>query len=305
MESEGPHSRTSASVRHGTHALALLGLLALTACSSSPPRPDISAPRKPGGYYLDDGPGANPPANLDQIPDPQPRAEPIKASTARPYTAFGRTYTPMTKLGPYQVRGTASWYGKRYHGQATASGEPYDMYAMSAAHPTLPIPSYARVTNLRTGKTVVVRINDRGPFRGDRLIDLSYAAAYKLGIIESGSDLVEVESIVPGETPPSLEASAAGQTGLIPAARPAGPATAEEPTGVYVQLGAFSLRQNAESFVAHMRADMSWLAGAIGLYVRDGVYRVHAGPYADRAQADQVAARIEQSMDLRPVVISR
>ncbi len=288
----------------GAHALAVLGLLALTACSSSPPRPDTSAPRKPGGYYLDDGPGANPPANLDQIPDPEPRAEPIKASTARPYTVFGQTYTPMTKVGPYQARGTASWYGKRYHGQSTASGEAYDMYAMTAAHPTLPIPSYARVTNLRTGKTVVVRINDRGPFRGDRLIDLSYTAAHKLGIIGSGSDLVEVESVSPGEmlAPPSVEASA---TGLVSGPRPAGPAIVEEPTGVYVQLGAFSLRTNAESFLAHMRAEMSWLAGAIGLYLRDGVYRVHAGPYSDRAQADQVATRIEQSMDLRPVVINR
>jgi rare lipoprotein A len=299
--------RLSPFTLHAAQSLAVLGLLALTACSSSPPRPDTSAPRKPGGYYLDDGPGANPPANLDQITDPEPRAEPIKASTARPYTAFGRTYTPMTKLGPYQARGTASWYGKRYHGQATASGEPYDMYAMSAAHPTLPIPSYVRVTNLRTGKTVVVRINDRGPFRGDRLIDLSYTAAYKLGIIGSGSDLVEVESIVPGDSvpPPSVEASATGRTGLVPAPLPAGPAIAEEPTGVYVQLGAFSLRQNAESFLAHMRAEMSWLAGAVTLYLRDGVYRVHAGPYPNRAQADQVATRIEQSIDLRPVVISR
>ncbi|HTS51847.1 MAG TPA: septal ring lytic transglycosylase RlpA family protein [Burkholderiales bacterium] len=291
----------------GAGTLAVLGLLLLTACSSSPPRPDAGEVRKPGGYYLDDGPGANPPANLDQIPDPEPKAEPIKASTMRPYTAFGRTYAPMTKLSPYQARGMASWYGKRYHGQATASGEAYDMYAMTAAHPTLPIPSYAHVTNLRTGKTVVVRINDRGPFRGDRLIDLSYAAAYKLGIVGSGSDLVEVESIIPGGvvTPPGIEASTTGQTGPASAARPPGLATAEEPAGVYVQLGAFSLRQNAESFLARMRTEVSWLAGAIGLYVRDGVYRVHAGPYTDRAQADQVATRIEQSLDVRPVVISR
>ncbi len=105
----------------------------------------------------------------------------------------------MARVVPYKARGRASWYGKRYHGQPTASGEPYDMYAMTAAHPTLPIPSYARVTNLRNGKAVIVRINDRGPFRGDRLIDLSYTAAYQLGIVGSGSDLVEVESIVPGE----------------------------------------------------------------------------------------------------------
>lgn len=286
--------------------LAILGLLALTACSSSPPRPDTSAPRKPGGYYLDDGPGANPPANLDQIPDPEPKVEPIKASSSRPYSVFGRTYSPMTQLGPYHARGTASWYGRRYHGQATASGELYDMYAMTAAHPTLPIPSYARVTNLRTGKSVVVRINDRGPFHGDRVIDLSYTAAYKLEIVGSGSDLVEVASIVPGEAPPvSVAVHAAAQTETVSVPRLAEAAVAEEPTGIYVQLGAFTLRPNAESFLTHMRAEMSWLSRAIALYAREGLYRVHAGPYADRAQADAVARRIEQSMDLRPILITR
>ena len=244
---------------------------------------------------------------MDQIPDPEPRTEPIKASTARPYSAFGRTYVPMTQLAPYQARGVASWYGKRYHGQPTASGEPYDMYAMTAAHPTLPIPSYVRVTNLRTGKTVVVRINDRGPFRGERLIDLSYTAAYKLGMIGTGSELVEVQSILPGvqSAPSSVEAGTTGRDASTTASRAPAPTLEQEPAGVYVQLGAFGLRQNAESFLAHMRVEMSWLAGAISVYLRDGVYRVHAGPYLDRVAADQVAARIERSMDLRPVIISR
>ena len=295
----------------GTHVVALV---ALAACSGSPPRPDTGSPpadaaaaRKPGGYYLDDGPGASPPAKLSEIPDPEPRAEPIKASTSRPYTAFGRTYVPMAQLAPYEARGMASWYGKRYHGQPTASGEPYDMYAMTAAHPTLPIPSYARVTNLRTGKTVVVRINDRGPFRGERLIDLSYTAAYKLGVIGTGSDLVEVQSILPGapSAPSTVEAGVTGRDASTTAARASAPALEQEPSGVYVQLGAFSLRQNAESFLAHMRVEMNWLGGAISVYLRDGVYRVHAGPYPDRVAADQIATRIERSMDLRPVVISR
>jgi rare lipoprotein A len=180
---------------------------------------------------------------------------------------------------------------------------------MTAAHPTLPIPSYVRVTNLRTGKAVVVRVNDRGPFRGERLIDLSYTAAYKLGMIGVGSDLVEVQSILPGAqpAPSSLEAGVTGRD--VPtaatASRAAPPAPEQEPAGVYVQLGAFSLRQNAETFLAHMRVEMSWLGSAISVYLRDGVYRVHAGPYPDRLAADQVATRIERSMDLRPVVISR
>src|SRR5204863_1791934 len=132
---------------------------------------------------------------LDQIADAQPRVEPIKASTARPYTVFGRTYAPMTQVAAYKARGKASWYGKRYHGQPTSSGEIYDMYAMTAAHPTLPIPSFVRVTNLANRRSVVVRVNDRGPFHGDRIIDLSYAAAHKLGIVQRGSAEVEVESI--------------------------------------------------------------------------------------------------------------
>lgn len=302
--------------RRRVAALAVTATALLSACAGAPTRDGAGVPRsKSGGYYLDDGPGANPPANLDQIPDAQPKPELIKASTARPYTAFGRTYTPMTRLAPYKERGTASWYGKRYHGQPTASGEPYDMYAMTAAHPTLPIPSYARVTNIRSGKSVIVRINDRGPFRGERLIDLSYTAAYKLGIIGSGSDLVEVESILPGASPAARTVEADARSSLPPVAatQPVAPSTppvtespvAQEPKGVYVQLGAFSQRPKAESFLAQVRTELNWLAGTIGLYLRDGVYRVHAGPYIDRTQADQIATRIEQSADLRPVVITR
>ena len=170
----------------------LLGLfLALTGCGSTP---------KPGGYYKDDGPHERPPANLDRIADAVPRSEPLHKFANRPYKALGKEYVPMTSLQPFRQRGLASWYGKRYHGQKTSSGEVYDMYAMSAAHPTLPIPSYARVTNVANGKSVVVRINDRGPFRAERIIDLSYVAAHKLGFIQAGQARVEVEAIVPGRT---------------------------------------------------------------------------------------------------------
>lgn len=280
-------------------ALLLVALSALSACTSAPTRAPATSPSKPGGYYLDDGPGDHPPPNLDKVADAQPRLEPIKPSASRPYTVFGRTYVPMTELAPYKARGTASWYGKRYHGQATSSGEIYDMYAMTAAHCTLPIPSYVRVTNVRTNRSVVVRINDRGPFRSDRLIDLSYVAAYKLGIINAGSDLVEVESIVPG---------AMGEAGSsAPATATTAPAEpiAQEPAGAYVQLGAFATRQNAESFLTKVRGELTWLSDTIALYGREGMYRVHAGPYADRDAATRVAERIEQSSALRPVIIQR
>ena len=281
-----------------TRIAVLVALLSLAACTSAPVR--TSTPQKPGGYYLDDGPGENPPANLDQIPDAQPRVEPIKAATARPYTVFGQTYVPMAQVAPYKARGTASWYGKRYHGQPTSSGEIYDMYAMTAAHPTLPIPSFVRVTNLRNAKSVVVRVNDRGPFHSDRLIDLSYAAAYKLGIINHGSDLVEVQAIVPADQ----RQTTAPVPGTAPAEVVSEPPV-QEPAGAYVQLGAFSTRQNAQSFLLRMRSLLGWLGDNVALYGREGLYRVHAGPYASRDEATQVAERIEQATELRPVIILR
>jgi rare lipoprotein A len=149
-----------------------------------------------GGYYKDDGPHERPPANLERVADAVPRSEPLHKFANRPYEALGKRYVPMTSVQPFRQSGLASWYGKRYHGQKTSSGETYDMYAMTAAHPTLPIPSYVRVTNVANRKSVVVRINDRGPFKSERVIDLSYVAAYKLGFIQAGQARVEVEAIV-------------------------------------------------------------------------------------------------------------
>lgn len=171
--------------------LLALACLVLGGCGST---------SNPGGYYKDDGPHERPPANLDRVADAVPRSEPLHKFANRPYKALGKQYVPMTSLQPFRQRGLASWYGKRYHGQKTSSGEVYDMYQMTAAHPTLPIPSYARVTSTKNGKSVVVRINDRGPFRSGRVIDLSYVAAHKLGYIQAGEAMVEVESIVPGRS---------------------------------------------------------------------------------------------------------
>lgn len=148
-----------------------------------------------GGYYLDDGPGDNAPADIDSIPDAQLKTETPLLRANKPYSALGQKYVPMTSYAPYTKQGIASWYGKRYHGKQTSSGEIYDMYGMSGAHTTLPIPSYVKVTNPENKRSVIVRINDRGPFKHDRLIDLSYAAAYKLRLTEKGSGLVEVEWI--------------------------------------------------------------------------------------------------------------
>ena len=274
--------------------------------------------KRPGGYYLDDGPGANPPANLDRIPEAVPRAEPINRGTSRPYVVMGRSYTPMTTHQPYQARGIATWYGRRYHGKPTASGEPYDMYAMTAAHTTLPIPSYARVTNLKNGRSVVVRVNDRGPFVDGRIIDLSYTAAHRIGVLGGGSAMVEVEAILPGsygatlaaptlaallpESPPPVAARDPG----LPAPQAAQPIpVAAEDGGHYLQLGAFGSRENAENFLTRMKAQTDGLADNLHVFARDGLYRVHAGPYASQPEARQAAERINQALGVRPVVVTR
>jgi rare lipoprotein A len=152
-----------------------------------------------GGYYLDDGPGDDIPEGLENTPDAVPRVEPYANRGNKPYVVFGETYTPFLDDRPLKQRGRGSWYGKKFHGQRTSSGEPYDMFQMTAAHPTLPIPSYARVTNLANGRRVIVRVNDRGPFKSSRVMDLSYTAALKLGYLNSGSAELEVERLLPDE----------------------------------------------------------------------------------------------------------
>lgn len=271
----------------------LMTALLLGGCGSAPSKSG-------GGYYLDDGPGASPPVDIDRIPDAVPRAEPINRATTRPYTVLGRSYRPYTQHQAYRARGLASWYGKRYHGKQTSNGETYDMYSMTAAHTVLPLPSYARVTNLSNGRTVVVRVNDRGPFLDKRIIDLSYAAAYKLGFVNKGSVMVEVEAIVPGDrSAPSAPVIAATE----PPPR-AGPLNSGE-SGIFLQLGAFSVLDNAQGFVRRMRSDVVWLGDSIHLYKSGSLYKVHAGPYASRVAADRDAVRVYRELGLAPIVLIR
>jgi len=167
-----------------------------------------------GGYYQDDGPGDAPPANLADVPDADVRNDPLLPYSNRPYVVFGKTYTPITGNQPFTQIGIGSWYGKKFHGQRTSSGEIYDMYKMTAAHPTLPIPSYARLTNLVSGAVVIVRINDRGPFHANRAIDVSYTAALKLGLLGKGSHELQIERILPDEVDRML-ATRAGVSGTV------------------------------------------------------------------------------------------
>jgi len=302
-------------------ALIVALTLLLGGCGSAPKQESSSrAPSTPpargGGFYLDDGPGPNPPPNIEAIPDAVPRMEPLHRGALRPYTVMGRSYTPMTRIEPYKARGTATWYGRRYHGKQTSSGEPYDMYGMSAAHTILPIPSYVRVTNPANGRSVVVRVNDRGPFIGDRLIDLSYTAAYKLGLLASGSGTVDVEIIIPGTTPPSEPAAPpAPPVAVVNPVPPAviesaplpppvaTPAPAAAASGPSLQFGAFGVRDNAESYLARLQGQLDGLTGMLRIIQSDNVFRVQAGPFASEAAAREAAERAAAVLGGRPVLV--
>jgi len=308
--------------------------LFLAACGTVPHRksetPGATSAPSAGGYLEGDGPGANAPANIDAIPDAVPKIEPLHRYANRAYNALGKTYTPLTVTGIFKQRGIASWYGKKFNGERTSSGEIYDMYAMTAAHPTLPLPSYARVTNLANQKSVIVRINDRGPFINDRIIDLSYTAAHKLGITGNGSAKVEVESITPNVsvntiaastvqsqplensaaaslvTAPAVATSAviAAPVAAAPVVAPpvASASPASSDTGVYLQLGAFKTQEAAETYLAKMRSELSDNGKQLKLSTKDGLVRVHIGPYANQSEARSSAESMEEKLGFKPMV---
>jgi len=324
-------------------SLPLLAALLLAACGSSPVSTgDVSvsgqkAPagktptRKPnvvlkrgGGFYKDDGPGDEIPDGLDDVPDAEPKLEPLHKPATRPYVVLGKEYVPNTSLRPYKARGTASWYGKKFHGQKTSIGEPYDMFAMTAAHPTLALPSYVRVTQLQSGKSVVVRVTDRGPFHAGRVIDLSYTAAYKLGLINGGSGEVEVEAIIPGDPtslgyaqvkPPTpaeaddlsrLASRMAVEERTVQTAIAAeATGTAAAPKGIFLQLGAFANADNAENLKSHLSRELDWLAEPMRIQSGGGIHRLQLGPYASRSDADRVAERIRSTLGQRPTIVIR
>jgi rare lipoprotein A len=259
--------------RRAAAPLAALGATALgvmlAACSTltrraPPERAPLPAPVPP------------PPAGVESIPDAVPRAEPRSAHGNPPfYDVLGRRYFVLGAADGYLERGVASWYGPTFHGGNTSSGELYDMYGMSAAHKTLPLPTYARVTNLRNGRSVVVRINDRGPFVANRLIDLSYTAATKLDMIREGTTLVEVRALTPG-APDELTRSAQSP-----------------PPSLYVQAGAYADAHNAQHQLERLHA--AGLASAFIVSPLEGksrLYRVRLGPVGSVAEFDQLAARL-------------
>ena len=284
-----------------------------------------------GGYYKDDGPGDAPPPNLNDVPDAQVRAEPYSRYANRPYVVFGKSYTPMLNDQPFTQRGVSSWYGKKFHGQKTSSGEIYDMYKMTAAHPTLPIPSYARITSVGNGKQVVVRINDRGPFHASRIVDVSYTAAVKLGLLQNGSHEVRLERLLPdaGNRLATARRNApepdASQQGVLQAAAEVNElilenkaeikalkahpeseplaAAPEAGEGFYVQMGAFSRADKAGEIRSRI-AGNGW-ARALNVVTFGALHRVLGGPFGSRAEAQEAASAVPPSLGLRPIVIKR
>jgi rare lipoprotein A len=262
-----------------------------------------------------DGPPDGAPPDPAAIADAQPRIEPIRAGGPnRPYEVLGRDYVPVTQDRPMRERGLASWYGRKFHGKRTASGEVYDMHAMTAAHKTMPLPSYARVRNPANGREVIVRVNDRGPFVAGRVIDLSYAAALKLEV-HRGVAAVEVERLTfeqirtgawrrtrPEPAAPE-ETVVAAPAAIEPA--PMVPERRAASGGFWVQLGAFRERDGAESFRAHLGAEFDWLAPLLVVWDDAPLYRLQAGPYPSRDEAKQSAERIRETLQLVPMVVER
>lgn len=277
--------------------------------ATAPATPPADLPTKPGGYYLDDGPETNPPQNLDSIPDASPKKEPLLSRSNKPYKALGATYTPMTSYQPYKAKGVASWYGKRFHGKKTSSGEVYDMYSMSAAHTILPLPSYVKVTNPANGRSVIVRVNDRGPFKHNREIDLSYAAAYKLRFISKGSTAVEVEAIDPNNIAQYSQTTETSpvETGLetMPDKAPEATNSDMQTPGFYVQAGAFKNEANAESLLKRIQGlGISENVGLNRVY-NNNLHRLKLGPYNSKAEADEAAANIRRELNIPAITITQ
>lgn len=305
------------------YPILLVTVLLLAACGGQPPKPvaagagsqpPAAVPPAPtfekqpayvlkrgGGFYQDDGPADDISVDLASVPDAVPRTEPLHRFANRPYSVLGRDYTPLRAHAPFRQQGIASWYGRKFHGQKTSSGEPYDMFGMTAAHPTLPIPSYVRVTRPETGKSVVLRVNDRGPFLHNRVIDLSYTAAWKLDLIGNGSGSVIVENLLPGETSPI--ATVATATSPPAADKPNVLKDIEERGGHYLQVGAFGSRDNAESLRVRLALTLGELGDRLLIRSAGNLHRLQLGPWTDIGEARRIAEQLKTAFDLPSLLV--
>ncbi len=297
-----------------------LSVALLAGCSSTGSRKPVASgstnngyvmkpyARKGGGFYKDDGLPAQIPENIEQIPNATPRLEPLRNAANKPYTVLGMSFTPMTRLQPFTQEGIGSWYGTKFNGLKTSNGDTYDMFAMTAAHPTLPLPSYVRVTNTQNNRSVIVRVNDRGPFHNGRIIDLSFTAAYKLGYVDKGSSPVRVELIIP-------DASGVTYADVRQDALAVNEAKLDDKTrygeeipkpGTYVQMGAFQNGFNAQVLRNHLLRELDWMTpDKVHVYAETPWHRVQVGPFASRAEAEAVQAKIRDALGGQPHIAVR
>ena len=258
----------------------------------------------------DDGPREA--IDVSRIEEPEPKNEPLSRYGNRsPYSVLGRSYDVLPTARGYVERGISSWYGNKFHGYMTSSFEPYDMYKFTAAHKSLPLPSWARVTNLETGKSVVVRVNDRGPFHDNRLIDLSYAAAVKIGVWPKGTGLVEVRALMPGEVEPEARVAATvartpprplpkttpvdAKHSAPPPATAVADANATAQPRIYLQVGAFGEQANAERAAQRVAAAQLGEVRVVEASVNGrNVRRVRLGPLRDVDEADRISQELRR-----------
>ncbi len=261
-----------------------------------------------GGSSIRPEPGDGPPQNdidVSGIPDAVPRYEPItRAGNKSPYEILGKTYHVMPSARGYREVGTASWYGTKFHGRKTANGEDYSMYEMTAAHTSLPIPSYIRVTNLANGRSVIVRVNDRGPFHGGRIVDLSYAAAKKLGYASQGTARVEVAAIDPGNYQrTSVEIPRVATVSRVPPAIGAS-TTGRLPDNTFLQVGAFGSQRSAQFLRARVSQITAYpVAVRVARTSAATLFKVLVGPVTDHNQLIALRSHLQQSERLSPFVV--
>ena len=265
----------------------LLIALCLAGCQTNNVEKNSEDPvtdsKSKGAYYLDDGPEEVIPENLSSIPNATPKKEPLNKFSNRPYKVFGKTYYPMTSLKPYTATGYATWYGKKYHGNKTSIGEVYDMYKMTAAHKTLPLPCYVKVINLKNDKTVIVRVNDRGPFVKDRIIDLSYAAANRLEIIEKGSALVKVELI---DLDKKVKVSKINKQ-------------------IYIQAGLFSDEKNANNLINKIKKLGTVKNENIKKIKNENQFQVLIGPFKNNQKAKIKKDELSENFFINGFIVKR
>lgn len=332
--------RARTGVLAGALMAGVAGVLVLGGCASGPGASGGAGRSVERGPDKDGPPpsqGAPTLAELARLPDPVPQIEPIRAGGPnKPYVVMGQAYAPLTADLPWSERGSASWYGNKFHGRRTASGELYSMYGLTAAHKTLPIPSYVRVRNVRNGKEIIVRVNDRGPFHSSRVMDLSYAAAVKLDLAASGTGEIELSRLTFDDiragawqrgTVLDADPTVAATVPLAPASgqaarSDASPAPGEDPMGEFlsrvdgraytpaakgfwVQLATLGQREGVDRLQQRIGQQLDALLPLLAVFHEPPYFKLQAGPYQSRAEALVAAAQARRALQLNPMVVER